>query len=321
MYKIYNRFYITVYENEFQTKKEIQNSYHYITSTDFHDGYKAIDKDYGPINICDIFKFNIFIEEKINDPKLINRNIIYYVYNSYNNIELLNIVLLCGAYLIFNKNFNSHKVIFELSQIFNEHPCYYNDCISTWGGYKTSITDCFRTFEFIHKNKIINNFNIEEYEYLTDFQNRDMNIIANKFLAMACPSHNKNINNIITELKYRKINLVIRLNGEHVYDKKLFSDENIIVEDLYFPDCTVPDITIIKKFMNLINNTNYNDLVAIHCKAGLGRTGLLICIWLIIKLNFTPSNAITFIRLMRPGSIMGYQGFYLESYEYFREFI
>lgn len=320
MYKIYNNFYITIFKNEFETKQAIKESNHYITSTDFHDGYIPIDKDFGPINICDIFKFNIFIEEKINNPKLLNRNLIYYIYYSFNNIDLLNIVLLCGAYLIFNKNYTCYEVIFKLSKIFNDHPCYYDDCISKWGGYKTSITDCFRTLDFIHTNKIINNFDISEYEYLTDFNNRDMNIIANKFLAMACPSSN-NINNIITELKKRKINLVIRLNGEDIYDKKLFNDANIIVEDLYFEDCTVPDITIIKKFMNLINNTNFNDLVAVHCKAGLGRTGLLICIWLIIKLNFTPSNAITYIRLMRPGSIMGYQGFFLESFEYFRTFI
>ena len=148
-----------------------------------------------------------------------------------------------------------------------------------------------------------------------------MNIIANKFLAMTCPSLNKDINNIICELKKRDINLIIRLNNPKSYDKKIFNDNNIIVEDLFFEDYTTPDIKIIKKFINLINNTNYDDLVAVHCKAGLGRTGLLICIWLIIKLNFTPKNAITYIRLIRPGSIMGYQGFFLESFEYFRKFI
>ncbi len=323
MYKICDRFYLTIHNNLEHTKTEINNSLDYITSSDFHDSYIPLDKDYGPLNICDIIKFNAFIDDKIKNPKLANRNIVYYIYNDNNHIYLLNAVLLCGSYLILNKNYNWHKVLFKLHNIFNEHPCYYIDCISKWGGYKTSISDCFRTLDFIHNNKIINiaKFDISEYEYLTDFQNRDMNIIANKFLAMACPSLNKDINNVISELKKRNINLIIRLNGPHTYDKKLFNDNNIIIEDLYFDDYTTPDIKIIKKFMNLINNTNYDDLVAVHCKAGLGRTGLLICIWLILKLNFTPSDAITFIRLIRPGSIMGYQGFFLESFDYYKKYI
>ena len=65
----------------------------------------------------------------------------------------------------------------------------------------------------------------------------------------------------------------------------------------------------------------YEDKVAIHCRAGLGRTGVLICIWLIIKLKFKPAEAIAYIRIMRPGSIMGSQGFFLESIEYFKRFI
>ena len=320
MYKICHRFFITIHDNEEHTKKEILNNYDYITSSYFHDGYLPLDKDFGPINICDIVKFNIFIHEKLNDDKLKQRNIIYYIYNDSNNINLLNTVLLCGSYLIFKKKYNYEKVLFHLFSIFNEHPCYYIDCISKWGGYYTSIIDCFRTFDFIQKNNFIdiNNFNITEYEYLIDFPN-DINIIADKFFAMACPSNN--INNIISELKKHNINLVIRLNGEDVYDKNIFTNNNILVEDLYFPDHTVPDIKIIKKFMFLIDNTNFNDLVAVHCRAGLGRTGLLICIWLIIKLNFTPSNAIAYIRLFRPGSIMGYQGYFLESFEHFRKFI
>ena len=75
------------------------------------------------------------------------------------------------------------------------------------------------------------------------------------------------------------------------------------------------------QFMNAVNDIDYSDKVAIHCRAGLGRTGILICIWLIIKLNFKPAEAIAYIRIMRPGSIMGSQGFFLESIEYFKRFI
>lgn len=146
-----------------------------------------------------------------------------------------------------------------------------------------------------------------------------MNIIGNKFLAMACPSKNMDI--VKDELIKRNIDLVIRLNGTNKYDNNLFEINKIKIVDLYFEDYSTPSIEFIKKFMNLVNNTEYNKLIAIHCRAGLGRTGLLICIWLIIKLNFTPKNAIAYIRMIRPGSIMGYQGVFLESIEHFRKII
>ena len=73
--------------------------------------------------------------------------------------------------------------------------------------------------------------------------------------------------------------------------------------------------------MNIVNNTDITELIAIHCKAGLGRTGVLICIWLIIKYNYTPQNVIAYIRMVRPGSILSHQGFFLESIDEFKHLI
>lgn len=82
-----------------------------------------------------------------------------------------------------------------------------------------------------------------------------------------------------------------------------------------------PSIDIVKKFFNIVNKTNFDELIAIHCHAGLGRTGLLICLWSINKYNFTPNNAIVFMRLMRPCSIMNNQGIFIESYNYISKYI
>lgn len=50
MYKICDRFYITIFEDENETRKMIEKSKQFITSTDYHDSYNSLDKDYGPIN-------------------------------------------------------------------------------------------------------------------------------------------------------------------------------------------------------------------------------------------------------------------------------
>ena len=47
--------------------------------------------------------------------------------------------------------------------------------------------------------------------------------------------------------------------------------------------------------------------VAVHCKAGLGRTGVLICCYLMKVFRFTAREAIGYIRVCRPGSVIGLQ--------------
>ena len=44
--------------------------------------------------------------------------------------------------------------------------------------------------------------------------------------------------------------------------------------DLYFPDGSCPNQEIINKFLEICESSK--NAIAIHCKAGLGRTGTLI---------------------------------------------
>lgn len=56
----------------------------------------------------------------------------------------------------------------------------------------------------------------------------------------------------------------------------------------------------------------------LQCKAGLGRTGTLIGAYLIWKYGFTASEAIAFMRIVRPGSVVGpqQQFMYLKQLEW-----
>jgi cell division cycle 14 len=319
-YKLNDKFTIAIHENIEETKKIIKkNTDLFITSTDFHEYTNKICNEYGPINMLNIISFIKYISKlKIK----VNKHIIYYVYNSKNNYDLLNCLFLFGCYFIIRENYSIDKLLYNISYIFEHCPHYYTDCISKYNGYIITIKDCFKTIKFINDNNYlnINKFDIKQYLYFTDYEFRDMTLILNKFLAMSCPS-NYNINNLITELNKLEIKNIIRLNGESSYNKKLFENNNIIIHDLYFEDMTTPSLNIIKKFMNIISSYDSAELFAIHCNAGIGRTALLICIYLILKLNFKPINAITYMRIMRPGSIMYQQGIFLESINYFKKYI
>ena len=50
-----------------------------------------------------------------------------------------------------------------------------------------------------------------------------------------------------------------------------------------------------------------------HCKAGLGRTGTLIGMYLMKHYGFTSAEVIGYLRIMCPGSALGPQQFFLKQ--------
>jgi len=103
---------------------------------------------------------------------------------------------------------------------------------------------------------------------------------------------------------------VVRLNDPQ-YDAADFVAGGFNHYDIYFDDCTTPDEAVLNKWFSVCRQER--GAVAVHCKAGLGRTGTLICCWLMRKLRFTGREAIGFLRVMRPGSILGTQQDFLEE--------
>lgn len=52
-----------------------------------------------------------------------------------------------------------------------------------------------------------------------------------------------------------------------------------------------------------------------HCKAGLGRTGVLICCYLMKHYRFTAEEVLGYIRVCRPGSVIGPQQNFLKDWQ------
>jgi len=82
---------------------------------------------------------------------------------------------------------------------------------------------------------------------------------------------------------------------------------------MIFDDGTCPPLSMVRNFIAMAHETISSKKrgIAVHCKAGLGRTGCLIGAYLIYRHGFTANEIIAYMRFMRPGMVVGPQQHWL----------
>ena len=106
---------------------------------------------------------------------------------------------------------------------------------------------------------------------------------------------------------------MVRLN-EPEYNAEDFGQKGIQHLDLEFEDCTAPPADVVDQFMAAAEAAGS---VAVHCKAGLGRTGTLIALYMMKHFDFSGREAMGWLRIMRPGSVIGEQQHFLCGMHHF----
>eukprot|EP01036_Dinobryon_divergens_P025185 gene25185-33708_t len=281
--------------------------------------YTAFFADFGPLDLGLTYKFC----QSLNEEMLKAKKPVLYVTSDHPHKRSNSAVLLC-AYMIFALNYTVERAYAPFIGI--EPPFTpFRDagfCINT---FPLTVLDCARA---MHRAKVQNHFNyktfsISTFQNLAKLQNGDVSwIVPGKFIAFSGPvSKRRQIasgeftlspEEYVPLFKSLGVSCVVRFNSK-CYDRNVFVSNGIRHVDLFYEDGGNPTDAILQSFLQLCETEK--GAVAVHCKAGLGRTGTNIAAYMIKHYSYTTKESIAWCRLCRPGSIVGPQQQYLASVE------
>ncbi|XP_027251381.1 dual specificity protein phosphatase CDC14A isoform X3 [Cricetulus griseus] len=282
--------------------------------------YENFYADFGPLNLAMVYRYCCKLNKKLKSYSLSRKKIVHYT--CFDQRKRANAAFLIGAYaVIYLKKTPEEAYRILLS---GSTPPYLPFRDASFGNctYNLTILDCLQGIRkgLQHGFFDFETFDVDEYEHYERVENGDFNwIVPGKFLAFSGPHPKSKIENgyplhapeaYFPYFKKNNVTAIVRLNKK-IYEAKRFTDAGFEHYDLFFIDGSTPSDNIVRRFLNICENTE--GAIAVHCKAGLGRTGTLIACYVMKHYRFTHAEIIAWIRICRPGSIIGPQQHFLEE--------
>ncbi|KAJ3503341.1 hypothetical protein NM208_g16534 [Fusarium decemcellulare] len=302
--------------------------------------YNAFHHDFGPLHIGHLYRFAIHFHDILGAKQNKDRPIVFW--SAADPRSRANAACMLACYMVLIQNWPPHLALAPIAQV--DPPLMpFRDAGYSQADYGISVQDVVYGVWKAKEEKCcdLDNFDLDQYERFERVEHGDFNWITPHFLAFASPQHApvakitedselysqlpktlaaveahptlpQPFKNVLKHFSEKSIGLVVRLNSA-LYSPSYFEALGIQHLDMIFDDGTCPSLTTVRKFIRLAHETITvrKKGIAVHCKAGLGRTGCLIGAYLIYRHGFTANEVISFMRFMRPGMVVGPQQHWL----------
>ncbi|XP_046429492.1 dual specificity protein phosphatase CDC14C-like isoform X2 [Neodiprion fabricii] len=285
--------------------------------------YENFYADFGPLNLAMLHRYCQKVNKKLKAVTLSKKKIVHYTVMDPQ--KRVNAAFLIASYVIIYWKRSAEEAYDILIASPTSPPLImFRDASLGPPCYQISLKECLRA---IHKCYSLGFFNFrdfhrEEYEYFERVENGDMNwIVPGKFIAFCGPHAKSKIENgyplhapesYFAYFRRNNVSTIVRLNKK-IYEASRFVEAGFEHKELFFIDGSTPTNSIMQQFLKIAETAP--GAVAVHCKAGLGRTGSLIGCYIMKHYHLTARETIAWIRICRPGSVIGHQQHWLEEKE------
>ncbi|XP_045507492.1 tyrosine-protein phosphatase CDC14 homolog [Colias croceus] len=311
---IRDRLYFATLKTGYKPKPTRNSKYFHIEDEIVYENFYF---DFGPYHLCHLYQFcNKLNEELEKNPK---KKIVFYTSN--NETLRLNAAYLIGSYQIIYLGSSPGAVYKQLTEgtwsLLN-----FRDASGGPPLFDISLLDVLQGIKVAHDARFFDfeHFDADQYLFYEKVENGDLNwIIPSKMLAFSGPHHRSRLDrgyplhspeHYHEYFKKHHVTTIVRLNKKS-YDARQFTSHGFEHRELFFVDGSVPSDLIVNRFIRISEMAK--GAVAVHCKAGLGRTGTLIACYMMKHHGFTAREAIAWLRVCRPGSVIGHQQWFLEN--------
>jgi cell division cycle 14 len=300
------------------TSSTLNTSNYLCIDTEKEIVYQPFADDFGPLNLSSLLRFISILQIALKKRE--GRTVVYAVQRLPR--YLTNAAFLIGSYMIIEMGYTSDGVWDRFSTI---EPMLemYRDAQSKPADFRLELIDCWRGVERANDHGWVEAMDMEEYDHYNNPLEGDLHsIIPDKLIAFRGPVQLQGSKKYCDVGRVRffssdfyvepfldmGVSTVIRLNSR-AYDPTYLQSVGIRCLHIDLGEDSLPQPAALLAFLDAVAAAD--GAVAVHCTEGLGRTGTLVAAHLMAAHGFSAREAMGWVRVVRPGSVVGAQQHFL----------